>query len=467
MALWYVDRSRYELGLGRCLRARYLRYHSGPSGYGMQRKAESMPLIVGGRIHDALAPVLLHVQQTDQLPTDEAIRSAILFSTTEYGNAVRAHGMQQVGEVDKTALNLLIREQTALLTGLVWSWCLEVLPWVHHSFRIISVEQEEELVLGCTCGLGDSIGTFADHEARGCNGIGVMGRGDFLADLRESPGTFSYHEFKTTSYSSERWESEWETKLQFALGMLGSERRLGVEFSEHYVHGLFKGARRRQRADGDVGRSYTGPKIQDSPLVHAWCKPAAPPFETDEWAAQYDWVDEFGKGRRLGKGWTRRPVWEYMLPVEVEAGYDPVEYWVRFIPEDVRRKQLQLVGPMNRQAVMLAAIPTQLIGHETQWRDDLFELYEAAAAIGPMYWTDPTFQRTLDSLIPQSWECRRYGKEHRCEFERVCFHEPGWEDPLGSTVYVLRRPLHEHEMSQMKERGLEPTAEETSDEPED
>ena len=48
-----------------------------------------------------------------------------------------------------------------------------------------------------------------------------------------------------------------------------------------------------------------------------------------------------------------------------------MEYWVRFIPSEIRRKQLQLVGPLNRQSVMIASLPHELVGEETRWQSKL------------------------------------------------------------------------------------------------
>jgi len=105
-------------------------------------------------------------------------------------------------------------------------------------------------------------------------------------------------------------------------------------------------------------------------------------------------------------------------------------------------------------SVMIESMGRQIIGEERRWQAVLQELYEASSAIGPGYWTHTDFRALLDKLIPQSWACRRYGKEHRCEFEWMCFLEPGWEDPLAARMQ-LRRPHHDREAQQMRERGLQ------------
>ena len=45
------------------------------------------------------------------------------------------------------------------------------------------------------------------------------------------------------------------------------------------------------------------------------------------------------------------------------------------------------------------------------------------------------------------------------QFHRQCFEEAGWEDPLGSGYYILRRPRHASELQQAVGRGLLPPEE--------
>jgi len=193
----YTDRSRYEIGVGRCPMLRYLQYHAGPTGYGFRRTAASLPLVTGTGLHDGLAPLLTHVMLNDTLPDEDLIRQVIADQAATYRTQVERRSLADVGEIDPVYLAHLIDEQTSLITGLIWAFALDLLPQLHAENKIISVEVEEALVLDCTCGIGDRTGTFADHEAKECNGIGVQGRGDFLTENRQS-GMVSYDEFKTT-----------------------------------------------------------------------------------------------------------------------------------------------------------------------------------------------------------------------------------------------------------------------------
>ncbi len=451
MPLWYTDRSRYEVGIGRCPMLRYLQYHAGPTGYGFRRVAASLPLMTGTGLHDTLAPLLDHVRATDTLPSEELIRAAITAQTAEYAAQVTRRSVADVGEIDPVYLTRLVEEQTSLITGLVWSFVLDLLPLIHTEQRVLSVEVEEALVLDCTCGLGDATGSFADHEAKNCNGIGVQGRADFITENRQS-GMLCYHEFKTTGRLGPQFETQWETKLQFALGMLGSEARLGRPIHEHLVIGLYKG--RRSKAKDPVTNEYSGPKYQDSVFCYGWYKEAEPPVAPEEWKFTYDWVDEAGRFRRLGKKYQRRPAWEYPAPANFPG--PAAEYWVRAMPREIRTKSLVVLGPYNRQDAMIDALPSELIGEESRWLQTITTLAEVAAEIGVGYWTDTGFQDALNGLVPRSWECRRYGADYACEMEPVCFRHAGWEDPFRDHRYELRRPHHEQELLQMRARGLEP-----------
>ena len=68
-------------------------------------------------------------------------------------------------------------------------------------------------------------------------------------------------------------------------------------------------------------------------------------------------------------------------------------------------------------------------------------------------WPDPRFQALMDRLFPRSYECRRYGGRHRCQFETLCFYKEGWADPMGTGRYVDRRPHHQDELVQALESG--------------
>jgi hypothetical protein len=322
---------------------------------------------------------------------------------------------------------------------------------------VVSVEQEEERVEDCTCGLGP-VGNFTDHGSRGCQGIGLMGRLDFICRHRQTM-EYSYHEFKTMAWPTDA--ESWETRLQFLIGYLAAERRLEQPMSAHWIHGLLKG--RREGRDYDpVTKGRTGPKIQASGLCQPYCHPGQPPLSKDEWAPSHSFIGEDGKNHKLPKGFARRGVWE--ADWDLGDCASQAEYWVKWLTEAERKQHLSLIGPMNRQDSVVEPFLRQLVANEKEWRDKVWEMYEQCQHLGTF--GSEGVQHMLDIRFPCSWACRKYGTHHRCVFEDVCFRRQGWEDPLGSGQFVLRVPHHEPEKQQAVDRGCllpEDLAEEEED----
>lgn len=454
--IWLVDRSRYETGLGYCPRARFLEYHFGPSGYGIRAKAASMPQMRGIYIHDGCAYLFQYLKLREALPLEATIRWAVGLSTTAYEKVVDARGLRQL-DAGQT-VDTIIQEQRSILTGMIWSLALEFLPWFHAEFRVVSVEEEEVGVLGCTCGLGDLIGTVADHEARDCQGIGWMSRADVIAE-RRTTGTLVYVELKTTGQTGEMFETQWETKIQFAAGILGAEARLGRPIDESMVVALIVG-RRAASWDSESG-STSGPRIQQSVFCYGYKRSAPAPGMVEEWAPSWKYVDEQGRNRTLGKAFSKAPVWE--MDSRLTGGVDPAEYWVRWLDSRVRGQQIQIIGPLSRQVAVLNGFKAQVVSHEREWQGKVWTLYETALNLaheGRVTFSHPEYQAALDENVPCSWQCRRYGLTHECSFADLCHKREGWEDPLGSGKYQLRRPHHTPEVQQAIDRGIELPADE-------
>ena len=104
--------------------------------------------------------------------------------------------------------------------------------------------------------------------------------------------------------------------------------------------------------------------------------------------------------------------------------------------------------------VLVEAIQDHVAGEEARWQRVCWELYEKATEIGEGYWSDPVWMRLLNRLVPRSFECSRYGSKYPCAMTTICFQEEGWEDPLGSAKYVVRRPHHAPELEQAVARGV-------------
>jgi hypothetical protein len=112
---------------------------------------------------------------------------------------------------------------------------------------------------------------------------------------------------------------------------------------------------------------------------------------------------------------------------------------------------------------MVAHFLQEATGEERRWQTGLWQLYELAEQLQAeaqaadywgVVWGHPQYQQLLDQLFPRSYECRRYGGRNRCQFETICLEREGHLDPMGSGLYIERRPHHKDELEQAIARGL-------------
>lgn len=482
LTLWLTDRSRYKLSQGRCQGARYLGYHFGPTGYGITSKADSLPLATGLYTHVGVQKFCTILQTTDQLPTLEQTRIIIAETCAQYVQRVEDRGFLGILGGEHTLET--ITEQRVLISGLLWALRLKLLPWIHSQYRILSVEQERLHMLSCTCGAGplDAL----QHIARGCQGKVLMLRTDILGQRRGAT-TLAYFEVKTTGWESDAWAEQWESDPQLGLGTLDVDKLFGAEVQELYIVGLNKGPRRKDKDDP------TGRRKQLSYLCYGYKQPGNPPMTSDDWHPAYEWTDDHGETKRTNRAHRRTGIWEIEKgdwPTwQAYAGQDPgltsEEFWVRMLPASVLDKICFVLGPMNRQDHQIASMRIALEADETRWQAVLWELYQlqvgghtldcdctggeqgeglvsipheascASNRVAPAYgWATPEFQARLDALVPKSWNCRPFGKDHQCQFFGICHKEEGWQDPIGSGKYQPRLPHHAAELEQAIARGL-------------
>lgn len=446
LALWLTDRSRYEAGTGHCRRARFLSNHAGPNGYGWARKAQSVPLVTGTMVAGVQEKLHRAVMATGHIPKDAEIQGWLAEAVAEYLKIVETRGLTHI--VDPTELDKRVREQTTLLESLVWLWVDIGLPRLLAEWTIILVESEGVSILGCTCGLGDRLGTAEQHDARQCQGIGYMTRGDLVTQNLTNPERFAYHEFKSPGETTMNTDAAWQYRVQLISGVMGAEDQIGHQIDEVYLHQLVKGKR---QSEWDYAlKAAVGPKFQNSPLVYGWKRPANPPLLPEDWADSYDYVDETGKNRKLSKDYSRTGIWE----LRPEGDLSPACYWGRWMSQELRASKYRMLGPLMRDKVRLGEYTRQLIGEEQRWQAITWELFESGKV-----WGEPEFMALLDKLVPQTRgeACHSYYGEP-CFALPLCDRVAGWESPEG-IGYVPRTPHHTPELEQARERGLLPPAE--------
>lgn len=443
LTLWLTDRSRYETGTGHCHRARFINAHAGPNGYGWVRKASSVPLVTGTMIAQVQEAVHSQVLTTGAIPADVQVQAWLDEAIAVYLTTVETRGLSHI--VDPAELDKRVTEQLTLLQSLIWLWVDIGLPQLLAEWEILLVEQEAVSVLGCTCGLGDRLGTAEEHDARQCQGIGYMTRGDLVTRHRINRDRYAYHEFKAPGETNVNTDAAWQYRVQLISGVMGAEDVIGHQIDEVYLHQLIKGKR---QAEWDyVEKKAVGPKFQDSPLVYGWKRPANPPLLAEDWADKFNYVDDLGKNRKLGKDYQRTGIWE-LTP---EAGIAPARYWGRWMDQTLRASKYRPIGPLMRHEIRLGEFTRQLIGEESRWQAILWELHDSGKQ-----WGDPDYMALLDRLVPQTrgQSCHSYYGEP-CAALRLCDREDGWETP-ELVGYIPRRPHHRPEMDAAIGRGLLP-----------
>jgi hypothetical protein len=458
--IWLTDRSRYKVGTSRCARARYLGYHAGLTGYGWTARRESLPLATGISVHLAVALLVAILLRERRLPTLDEMRAIVGEIVGDYIRRVEARGYR--GILGGPHTEETIREQATLIEGLCWTLRLKFLPWFHEQYDVVASETERLHFLTCTCGAPRLDG--AEHVRRECHGKAVMLRPDLVA-RRRGGQSLAYFEFKTTSWDSPAWAEQWETDVQLALATLDAEQAYGGEITELYIVGLSKGARRKDKYDPDER------KKQLSPLCYGYARPGNPPLAPEDWLWAYEWTTDDGQTKRASRAHKRRGVWElatsdwptWLAYHAQDPAMTAAEFWTRMLPTSLLDKVCFVLGPMNRQDSQLQSLRRSLIGEEDRWQQTLWQLYEAQRL---HRWESVEFQELLDYLVPCSWACRPFGKEHQCEFVPICHRHQGWDDPIGSGHYQPRLPHHEPELQQAVARGLLPDEAATPDEEE-
>lgn len=463
-----TSRSTHERGTQHCPMARWIEYHAGPYGYGLSRRAMSLPLVTGTYTHLGITSILEWVIEARQksgaqpeFVPDEVIRWAAELSLEEYKKVCAARGILKLAEGDPESLQRLqdlIREQCYLIEGLIWAWCLVRLPILLRDYTIIAVEEEEEYVLGCTCGAGNGVGTFLDHELRGCNGIGTQSKPDILAE-RKSDGAYGYFELKTSGFASKGQNEAWERKQQFILGMLGAERRHGVAITHAWVETLIKGKRDRERPYDPAK-----PKVQMSVFCRAYYRPPNVPLQpSGEWRPGYNYTTTLGEEFTADKRSGFRPtaLWD---PPEADAWagkpeeMSVVEYWAKALLQDYQphlEKQIVAIGPLPRNDEQAQKALRSIEAEENLWQDRLWKIWDFAQQTGTG-WGDDLFHEFVETVVPRSWHCDPF-QDHPCPNQVICHPQTDdWRRPVESQLFVYRSPHHLAEAEQMRARGLEP-----------
>lgn len=456
-SLFLTDSSRIKVARTQCARLRWLEYHAG--GYGIRPRKQAVPLTTGIYTHRPLEKILLWVVQNggSTLPPREVFREII---TTDalmpYFNRVRTRGFENTPD---TLQQRLIWEQAALIEGLIWGARRVLLPYILENFEVVRVEEEAPvMVVGCTCGLGDRVTPHTAHEQRDCTGVGIMTRGDVVL-RRRADGEDVYLDWKTSgNVDAYNWDEEQADGVQFAMNA-AALLALGHRITDCVVGGLNKGWREAAKEEDAFGKKRVTAesakdKKQRSIFCWAYRRPGNPPLVPEEWRASYNYQEvdpQTGalKQRKLTRDFELSPVWEADFPAK-PLDWTALEYWVEALPLDLLQKEFKLAGPFPQHTWKQDSILRGVAADEAVWAMKVRAIHAELARAGGAL-DAPSVIAALDTHAPQSWVCTIYRR--KCSMKHICDRGAGWENPLGTGLYELRRPHHQAELEQAQAAG--------------
>lgn len=448
---WWTSNTPHVVSTTGCDYRRWLGQHAGAHGTGWRYVSHAVPLATGTGIHKGVQLVAEWILDWQAAHANQRLleipRAVVAWAATEaaerYAARARARGLQ-LTLTDATTSEMteaLIVEQATLIEAVTWVWAVVHLPALLQEYVLVAVEPEDVVVMDCTCGLGDGISDVGLHDARGCAGIYYQAKCDQLWRKIDRQ-TLTYVEFKGWGSVNLYKRAKWKTNGQLILNMEAASRRYGVGVDEAFVVALIKGWRGRDR-----GAPPTEPKYQHTPLIYGYYDEGNPPLRPPQFAAQYTTLDALtGKQHRLPSTFKKLPIWQMPLTASRE-GATAVETWiVDHCTPKVLAEAIEVLGPFQRNVLQVPRSILAVRAEERRFRADVDYLREQGAVMPD--------HPLVDQVIARSWECLSYDGIP-CEGTRVCFYEPGWENPEAMGGFERRRPHHEPEAAAVAALGHE------------
>lgn len=341
--IFYTDRTRI-VQYRRCPRARFysteleLSLEEGEdlmiSG-GVTPKRLSLPLVIGSAVHEGLE--VLHraaiTQPYSEIDLDPALAAAL-----EYFDNETAQHMQDLDAAPEDAaqdefaflsapggfnegrakLEFKLKEARALVEGLVTAYMYVGLPQLLDTYEILSVEEEMCMPL-------------AENGKEFL--VNLLGRADAIM-RHKATNTLVALSIKTAKDLDARANKNWMMDDQGISEMLllrhlvesGQLEQYGYNSFDNVQFGLqmlflLKGKEYKDDRDGLY--KHSNPLVKFYIMEH-------PSGEID-YAPKYEYVDDLGAKRRLGKGWRSTQIWEHP-PATTQPAW--LEFWIQLMQQN-------------------------------------------------------------------------------------------------------------------------------------
>lgn len=391
----------------RCPRLRYWQYEA-PNGTdtpGWESRKLAIPLVTGIYVHQGLAEALLGASASEAAAHAKAM----------YMEEVGARGLQRdEGDGDEQAI---IDEQSAHVEALVLAWCRVRLPRWQEEFEVVAVEQEDRIALS--------------------DDVVLAVRQDAIV-RRKADGRMFVVNFKTVAQADERWMRQWETDMQIMTELLAAEARYGEQFGGVIIEGLVKGQRVGvdqwlKEVRGDDAKDKVHARIDRSRLLYGYKTEGDPPLTPK----QYDWA---GTTR---KGWKKFRTWkEDFSGLNADGmrafGASPIDYWVRWLPEEVVEQCFAIVPPILRDASRIESCVRQIVAIEQDISNGTKSINFAAAYDATEGHIEQA-EHQLDRYFPQNGHSCIYPT--RCGMFDMCWSAGISDDP--TSLYRTRVDHHQ------------------------
>lgn len=465
-----TDRSRI-LALQRCPRMRFYEYHC--LGTGIRHKKLTLALEVGTLIHLGRSYLL------EGKDIEQAVELTLMKLDEDFKSA------EIDLELSESQL-YVYEEQRAFVEAAIRVWYFVMFPKVMEDYEVVSIpkatgdkdwgivyekaiEPEIEWTLSppsliistCTkCNHTEEFGAIPITINKGkcvkCgeetiiekhNKITFMSRPDSILRSKTTKGIV-VDSFKTTSMNSILvWNEEGEQvdknkyDDQGISELIAVEKLLEEEVESIRMEFFIKGSRKKStyyNLDGTKEQR----KMQQSFLVHPWKKDS---IAGVEYATKWEWRDELGYTKKLGKGWVRVDIWKdmpikewidilisdednysdlnelFITPFPYNRSTEDIEEWL----DSVRYQESQVARHLD----YLRAIEPKLVGYR-----------ESEAG--------KSYKKALNEYFPKNREnCYSFGRF--CNYASIC-----WEgNRANSGDFESRIPHHQKELVQLTKGG--------------
>lgn len=382
-----IDRSRV-VAREDCPRMRFLGYDF--EGDGLDSEAASLPLLSGIAIHAA------HARLLAGQPLEGVVESII----SDYVAEINTRGLYGL-EVTKG----IIKEQAALLEGMLRLWAATRMPLILEEYAVESIEQKWDWEMAP--GLVERI------------------RMDAIL-IRKDDGLRHILDYKSMGYASEFFMEKAEHDLQTNLYIQALKERTQEPVGGIVYEGLIKGQFRKDTAKSSP---FYGTKIQQSPytLTYALKGDAGTLYETE---------------------YTSRKGWEKVHTFDEMSMKEWVEHYL--IPGGkgiTQSNELFVAVPaILPSPAELLRTKRQVVNEELEYLDQLERYRNNQQFVTGSSVLEAKQEEFLDNFAPiRTGRCFKFGPENGCKFRSICFNQGA--QPLSDGGFKKRIPHHDVDLT--------------------